>query len=210
MMENFNIATFMMSISALILGITVHEWAHAISADKLGDSTPRSQGRVTLWPLAHLDPMGTILMVVSTATGFGFGWGKPVMTQPANYRINPRIGDSLVSVAGPISNLVLAFFFAFVLRLNLLAPDDPFHIWLQKIVLINVVLFCFNLIPVYPLDGSHLLANALPVPMAESYRKFMAQFGVFIFLGLVLSGVLSKVMLPAVAVVYQFLLYSGN
>lgn len=209
-MEDFNIAKFLMLMSALVLGITVHEWAHAISADRLGDPTPRSQGRVTLWPLAHLDPFGTLMMIISSVTGLGFGWGKPVMTQPANYTINPRIAGSLVAVAGPISNLVLAFCFAFLLRLHLLPPEDAFTVWMTELVWVNVVLFCFNLIPVYPLDGSHLLANALPVPMGEAYRQFMAQYGFFIFLALVMSKALSVVMSPAANAVYEFLIYSGT
>lgn len=208
-MQEFNLAHFVMTISALILAITVHEWAHAITADKLGDDTPRSQGRVTLWPLAHLDPLGTILMIVTTIVGVGFGWGRPVLTNPLNYKINPRIADSLVSVAGPLSNLFLAAFFAFLLRLGVIG-DEAFVVWTERIILINIVLLLFNLLPIYPLDGSHLFANALPVPMAERYRLFMTQFGFFLFLAVMMSGVTTTILMPAVRSVYIFLVHSGT
>src|SRR5687768_8084188 len=115
MLEDFNISIFLMTMLALVLAITVHEFSHAIAADRLGDHTPRSQGRVTLSPLAHLDPMGSIFMVVSALVGFGVGWGRPVLTNPNNYRINRRIADSLVAFAGPLSNLVLAALFSILI-----------------------------------------------------------------------------------------------
>src|SRR5882724_11393502 len=107
-MEGFDsrwVAWFIMSLTTLILAITVHEFAHAIVADKLGDTTPRSQGRVTLWPLAHLDPIGTVLMIATLIFGFGIGWGRPVQTDSSQYRINRRLGMALVAVAGPITNI---------------------------------------------------------------------------------------------------------
>lgn len=180
-----------MTMLALAASITVHEWAHAISADKLGDDTPRSQGRVTLWPGAHLDPIGSVMMIISSIVGFGIGWGRPVLTNPNNYRINRRAGDSLVALAGPVSNLVIAAVFAMLLRFDVFpaGADGAFwEVWTIIIVLVNIALFLFNLIPVYPLDGSHLLANSLPPPMAEGYLRFSQQFGIFIFLALIMSG----------------------
>jgi Zn-dependent protease len=204
-MENFDFAGFVMSISAFVLGITVHEWAHAASADALGDTTPRSQGRVTLWPLAHLDPVGTALMIISTITGFGFGWGRPVLVDPRQFRIDPRIADSLVAAAGPFSNLVIAALFAGLYHLHVFPPGDAFEAFTLRIILVNVGLCVFNLIPVYPLDGSHLLANALPRPMAEAYLDFSQRFGIFIFVALVLTGVTRLLMVPAVVAVIQLL-----
>lgn len=205
MLQDFNLALFVMKMTALVLGITVHEWAHAISADRLGDTTPRRQGRVTLWPLAHLDPIGSILMLVSALIGFGIGWGRPVQTDPRQYKINRRVADSLVSFAGPLSNLVIAAVFALILRANVLPADDPFTMWARVTVLINISLFVFNLIPIYPLDGSHLLANALPEKLADGYRRVMYQFGIFIFLALVMSGKLSLILIPACGTIYRFL-----
>jgi Zn-dependent protease len=204
-MEGFNISSFVMTITALILGITVHEAAHAVVADRLGDTTPRSQGRVTLWPLAHLDPIGTIFMVMTVLTGFGIGWGKPVLTNPNLYKINMRVADSLVAVAGPISNLILALIFSGLLRLNVFPEGDPFQMWALIIVLVNASLFVFNLLPIYPLDGSHLLANALPPQMGEAYRRIMMQYGLFIFLGLLLLQVPRLLMAPAIGAMVKFL-----
>jgi Zn-dependent protease len=205
-MDGFDISKFIMTITALILGITVHEAAHAIVADRLGDNTPRSQGRVTLWPLAHLDPIGTLFMVMTVLTGFGIGWGKPVMTDPRQYKINWRVADSLVAVAGPISNLILAVLFSLVVRFQLFPPDDPFHMWAVIIVVVNTALFLFNLLPFYPLDGSHLLANALPAQMGEAYRRTMMQYGLIIFVGLLLLRIPSMLLAPAVMTMVQFLI----
>jgi Zn-dependent protease len=208
-MQNFNLSEFLMLMVALVLGITVHEFSHAITADRLGDDTPRSQGRVTLSPLAHLDPTGTLFMAVSAAIGFGIGWGRPVLTNPGNYRIDRRIADSLVSFAGPLSNLVLAALFAVVVRAGIFPPTDAYAVLVERIVLVNILLFFFNLIPLYPLDGSHLLANALPPGMREGYYRMMAQFGFLLFLGLALSGVLGRLIIPPARSVFLFLVGAG-
>ncbi len=205
MLENFDISQFLMVMVALVLGITVHEFAHAITADRLGDPTPRSQGRVTLSPASHLDPVGTIFMVVSSVIGFGIGWGRPVLTNPGNYRINPRVAGSLVAFAGPLSNLVIAAFFSILIRLRVFPPGDAFFVLSNLIVLINIYLFFFNLIPLYPLDGSHLLANSMPPAMADAYYRFMAQWGFLIFLGLVMSRVLGTIIGPPAQAVFGFL-----
>lgn len=204
-MENFNLSEFLMLMVALVLGITVHEFSHAIAADRLGDPTPRSQGRVTLSPMAHLDPVGTLFMAVSAAVGMGIGWGRPVLTNPDNYSINRRIGDSIVSFAGPLSNLVLAALFAIVVRAGVFPPGDAYNVLVHNIVLVNLFLFFFNLIPLYPLDGSHLLANALPPAMAQGYYRLMAQWGFLLFIGLALSGVLGTIIGPPAVRVYAFL-----
>lgn len=208
-MENFDISRFLMYMLAFVLAITVHEWAHAITADRLGDDTPRAQGRVTLSPLAHLDPMGSLMMAVSAIVGYGIGWGRPVLTNPSNYRMNPRVGDSLVSFAGPLSNMVLAGVFALLYRSGLVANDPAFNTLAQVIVFVNVFLFFFNLIPVYPLDGSHLLANSLPPPLAQSYYQFMAQWGFFLFIGLAISGLLGRIIGPPALLVIRWLLGVG-
>ena len=208
-MENFNLSVFLMLMVALVLGITVHEFAHAITADRLGDPTPRSQGRVTLSPLAHLDPVGTLFMAVSAVIGFGIGWGRPVQTNPNNYTINRRLGHALVSFAGPFSNMVLAVLFAMLVRANVFPPGDAYAELVLRIVVVNVLLFFFNLIPLYPLDGSHLLANALPPPLMEGYYRFMAQWGFLLFLGLALSGVLGSIIWPPASFVIAFLIGRG-
>lgn len=207
-MQNFDISLFLMFVVAIVLALTVHEFAHAFVADRLGDDVPRSQGRVTLSPLAHLDPLGSVFILVTYFAGIGVGWGRPVQTNPNNYRINRRLGHSLVSIAGPISNVILAGLFALVLRSGLVPVGDAFDILLERIIWTNLLLFFFNLIPVYPLDGSHLLANALPPAMTEGYYRIMSQFGIFLFLALVISGVLGPLILPPA--LRLFLLLTGR
>jgi len=192
-----NPGLWLITVVTLLFSIAIHEWAHAVSADYLGDDTPRRQGRVTLWPLVHWDPIGTLFMLISTWTGFGLGWGRPVMTNPANYtRTSPRVGDSLVAFAGPLSNILIAAVFGTLLRFGVLDFDHFFMIWGRIIVLVNVGLFCFNLLPIYPLDGSHIFLNALPGPAGENLRRFMQQFGIFIFLALVMSRALGPILNP--------------
>lgn len=197
-MEHRDIAVILMTITALILAITVHEWAHAITADFLGDDTPRRQGRVTLWPPAHLDPIGTILMIATVVFGIGLGWGKPVESDPNRYRINWRLGWALVAGAGPLSNLILAAVFGTLLRTHILPLDDMFTIWIIQIVLVNISLFLFNLLPIYPLDGSKLLAMALPRKMGDEFLRFQAQFGWVLLILVIFSRILRPILWPAI------------
>ena len=202
----FNLNAFLMYLMAIVLGITVHEFAHAYSADRLGDDVPRRQGRVTLSPLAHLDPFGTLFFVVSYLAGAGIGWGRPVQTDINNYRINRRLGHAIVVVAGPLSNLVLATLFALVLRAGIVPQSEAWLLVLiDQIITTNILLFFFNLIPLYPLDGSHLLAAALPPRMAEGYYRFMGQWGFLLFIALAMSRVTTLLIWPPAAAVYAFL-----
>lgn len=165
---------FVVWILALLLAITVHEFAHAFAADKLGDPTPRIQGRLTLNPLAHLDPVGTLMLLL-----FKFGWGKPVQFDPYNLQ-NPRRDAAIISFAGPLSNLILAGLLAIPINLgfipNLLIP----------FVLLNIVLAIFNLVPVHPLDGGKILVGLLPEDQSEDVDLFLRKYGLFIVLGLLL------------------------
>src|ERR1041385_4814712 len=103
--SNFDLTRFILMMAVLIIAITIHEFAHAITADRLGDPTPRRQGRISLLPPDHLDPLGTVMMVLSSLTGCGIGWGKPVQTNPGNFR-TPRKDQGIVAIAGPISNVL--------------------------------------------------------------------------------------------------------
>lgn len=138
------------SILGLIVALTVHEFAHALVADKLGDPTPRSQGRLSLNPLRHLDPIGTLMLFLVS-----FGWGKPVQIDPYNFK-NPRRDELLVALAGPVSNLILASFFA--LLHHLLGLNQ---IVFYVLIAYNLTLALFNLLPIYPLDGSKILLNLI-------------------------------------------------
>lgn len=203
----FDIADFLTWALAIVSAITIHEAAHAFAADRLGDDTPRRQGRVTLWPLAHLDPLGSLFMLVTYFSGFGVGWGRPVQFDPTNFRqsVNRRLGSALVAFAGPLSNMILAGVLSLVLRANLFPADDANTMILLKLIQINVLLFFFNLLPLFPLDGSHLLANAMPPPLAERYYELMRQWGFFIFIALVLTGALTPLIVQPASAVFSFL-----
>jgi len=145
---------------ALVVSISFHEFAHAWSANELGDSTARDQGRLTLNPLVHFDPMGALMIVFMAISGWGIGWGKPVPVNPYNLRTDARVGMGLTSAAGPFSNLVLAALFAIPLRLSISMPGLLAQ-FLFVLVVVNIGLALFNLIPLPPLDGFGVLQGIL-------------------------------------------------
>ncbi len=155
-----------LTIPGVLIAITFHEFAHAFAADKLGDDTPRMQGRLTLNPLHHLDPIGSILLLTA-----GFGWGKPVQINPRNFdrKISMTAGEAIVSFAGPLTNFILAFLFLIILYVinvtRIITNVEVLYILnlvLQYTVVINIGLGIFNLIPLPPLDGSKILNHFLP------------------------------------------------
>lgn len=182
----------------LILSIAVHEFGHAIVADKLGDRLPRYQGRVTLNPLVHADPIGTYALpiigyVLTAASGsgarIGFGWGKPVQVNP--YALRPgRVGMAYVAAAGPLANLVAASVVAVLFRGLVLAgvitgPDDFAWVLLITVVQFNIILGLFNLLPIPPLDGYNLVLPFLPADVAMTIQRY-APYGIMVLLLLVL------------------------
>jgi Zn-dependent protease len=173
---------FLAFVIAVIAGITFHEFSHAAVATLQGDKTARSQGRLTLNPLSHLDPLGSIALVVA-----GFGWGRPVPFSPAQLR-NRRVGAALVGLAGPAANFVLALASVVALRLLATSPFGTFNAdfrvkLLEALVAFNVILGVFNLLPVPPLDGSRLLSIFLP-PSRQNIVYFLDQYGIFLLLGI--------------------------
>lgn len=183
----FELREFVLMMAALVICITVHEFAHAYSAYRAGDRTPKVEGRISINPLAHLDPMGTIMMVVSSLSGFGIGWGKPVRVNPYNFR-HPRWDDLRVSLWGPLSNLLTAAVVGTAIRFGYARMSDPVLEFASILVTISIGLALFNLIPVTPLDGSHILSALLPDRLSRRYNSFMARNGAFVFLGLILLG----------------------
>jgi Zn-dependent protease len=178
-------------IVTLVIAFTVHEFAHAWSADQLGDDTPRLNGRLTLNPLAHLDPLGSLMLVVS-----GFGWAKPVPINPYALRRRTPAGTMLVSIAGPFSNLLMAILAALPFRagwLDLLATSGRIlpsaSDFLVEFIFINLILFFFNLIPLAPLDGEKVAEYLLP-PRGQDILYRFRPYGPFILIGLLFLGTL--------------------
>jgi Zn-dependent protease len=160
-----NPAFFLIWAISLIIAVTVHEFSHAFIADRLGDPTPKIMGRVTLNPLAHLDPIGTLAILIAN-----FGWGKPVQYDPYNLQ-NPKKDSLLISLAGPGSNLILAILASILIKTLL----PQFSIFLVPFLSINVGLAIFNLLPVPPLDGSKILAGILPTSSSIQWEIFSRQ-----------------------------------
>lgn len=197
----------LMMIPGILLGFVLHEFAHAKMADSLGDPTPRSQGRITLDPRAHIDWIGFFMIIF-----VGFGWAKPVMTNPRNYR-KPRRDDILVSIAGPFTNLLLAIIFLLLIKAfavtNLFSANEALQDNIISMLYyssqINVLLFVLNLLPFPAFDGYHVVVNVFNT---WKYRFFnlLEQYGMIIFILLAISGVLSKIITPIVDIVFTSLI----
>lgn len=193
------ILDYAIRIPAILIALTFHEYMHGRVAYALGDSTPKIQGRLTLNPIRHLDPLGSILLLI-----VGFGWAKPVEVNPFHFKGDRARGMLLVALAGPVTNLVLAFISAFILFLfgNSVAFLGGF---LQYLFGINVVLAVFNLLPVPPLDGSKILAGLLP----QEHRQVIyniERYGTIILLFLVITGFLGKILYPLVDLVEKLII----
>ncbi|MHB8069722.1 MAG: site-2 protease family protein [Desulfobaccales bacterium] len=189
----------------LLFSIVVHEVAHGYLALRNGDPTARLMGRLTLNPIPHIDPIGSIflpLLLLASGSGIIFGWAKPVPVNPLNFR-NYRWGEITVSAAGPLSNLALAVAFALLLHLGL------GNIGLMKMALwgvqINIFLALFNLIPIPPLDGSHILAILLPRDLARVYA-YLEPVGFILILVLFYTGIMGIFLMPLYRVIASFLL----
>jgi Zn-dependent protease len=179
----------------LLFSVIVHEVAHGYVALLNGDPTARIMGRITLNPLPHIDPIGTILLpllLIMTHAGVLFGWAKPVPVNPLNFR-NYRWGEFAVSAAGPLSNLALAAAFSVLLRLGV---DNPGLAQMAYFgVSINIFLALFNLIPIPPLDGSHILALLLPRELARLYSH-LQPVGFVLILVLFYTGIMGAIIMP--------------
>jgi len=200
------IRTALIGAPIIIFSLTVHEYFHAWTALRFGDTTARDMGRLTLNPLKHLDLMGTLMMVI---TQFRFGWAKPVPVNPLNLR-NRRVAQLWVSAAGPISNIGLAIIAGTVFRmvqatgLELAPMQSQF---LRFAVTINLILAVFNLIPLFPLDGSHILKSLLPEELELKLNQF-DRFAPLVLILLLISGVIWVFLWPPIAFLLQLILGS--
>lgn len=210
------VLSFIIQAPPFLLAISCHEAAHGWMAERKGDDTARMLGRVTLNPIKHLDPVGTLVFALTLVTmSIGFGWAKPV---PINTRKleNPKRDWLWVSLAGPGANILLALLSAVALHLIAwsLNPGtlaswrgvvEPVYNMLTISVYINVLLAMFNLLPVYPLDGSHLVEGLLPMRQALQFIR-LKPFGMIILLALIFTGFIDKVLFPLVFLVSRMML----
>lgn len=200
------------ALPAVLIAISFHEFAHAWMADKLGDETPRMQGRLTLNPLKHIDPIGFILLVFA-----GFGWGKPIQIDSRNFNrnVSQSKGESLVALAGPVMNFILAIIFAIILGVVYMFAPKAFlaqttigfviTILLQEIVIINIGLGVFNLIPLPPLDGSKVFINLFPY-RARTWILEHEQIFYYIFLAIWITGLAGIIITPIMSAIYNALM----
>ena len=211
--EQGALIAFVISIPGILIAITFHEFAHAFAADKLGDDTPRRQGRLSLNPFTHLDLFGTIMLVFA-----GFGWGKPVEINPRNFNrdISLNKAEAIVAAAGPIMNFIVAILFEIVLCImikfvpdlyvvggDILATSEVWKLVAQTIISvisINIGLGVFNLIPLPPLDGSKILSGFLPYN-ARNWLDSHSQIFEFIFIALWIVGILSLIISPLIYII---------
>ena len=204
-MPNIDFAQLLVGFLVLIVSLTVHEAAHAWSADRLGDSTARLLGRLSLNPAVHIDPIGTILFpLIAMVTNLPLiGWAKPVPVNPVRLGPNWRQKFMAIAAAGPASNLVLAVIAALILRLlpiNIGEADGTELVWrvvqaLTLVIQLNVLLALFNMVPIPPLDGGNVLAGLLTGPMATAFDQ-LRPYGFLILYGLMLTGVLWTIIDP--------------
>ncbi|MDP3678341.1 MAG: site-2 protease family protein [Methylotenera sp.] len=189
----------------VIFAITVHEAAHGYAAKYFGDMTAHNAGRITLNPLKHIDPFGTILLPALTIMlgGILFGWAKPVPVDFSRLR-NPKKDMLWVAAAGPASNLVMAVFWALMLKYSVLMPEAfilPLALMAKAGVMINIVLMVLNLLPLPPLDGGRIAVSLLPHHLAQPFAQ-LERYGFIILIVLLFTGVLSKILMPLIGVVY--------
>jgi len=190
-------------IVPVLFAITLHEAAHGWVAYKLGDPTAKSRGRITINPIKHIDPMGTVVVPIFLATlsGFVMGWAKPVPVEPRYFK-SPLLDMALVAVAGPASNFVMACFWAFFIVTvdAALNPSSTLSFLAdvgEKGIYINIILMVLNLLPIPPLDGGRVVAGILPPSLAKPFMQ-LERFGMIIILLLLVSGILGKIMWPIV------------
>jgi Zn-dependent protease len=199
-----NPLAFFIIFPLLLLSITIHEWAHCYVTDKLGDPTPRAKGRLTLNPLAHLDPIGTLAMLFT-----GFGWGRPAPFDPYNLK-EPVRDSAIIAAAGPLSNIIIATLAGIALRIGLVSSGTLLGIIMIQVITINLVLAVFNLVPVGPLDGAKVALALLPHDTAVEFENFMDRYGIMVLALLIIpwsggASPVSQLVYPVVDVLLRLI-----
>jgi len=209
------ISTLFVFVIPVIFAVTVHEVAHGWVANRFGDQTAKSMGRLTLNPVKHIDPVGTILVpaIMYFTSGFIFGWAKPV---PVNWRNlgHPRRDMAIVAIAGPVANLLMLLFWAMSAKIIISLGNDSNYLTQLLFIMcsigitINIVLMILNLFPILPLDGGRILTAMLPRNLAITFSR-LEPYGLIILVVLLLSGVLWKILLPLIggtqSLIYQLI-----
>lgn len=199
----FDIWSMLYTFPVILIALTVHEFSHGYAAHLLGDPTPKQQGRLTLNPLPHLDPLGTLMMLVAR-----FGWAKPVQVNPFYFKGNRQRGMLLVALAGPLSNVLVAFVGALLYNLlvtqvrDLLIQHNYLSYFIRSLVSINIYLAVFNLIPVPPLDGSKILLGLMPRQYHESIYS-LETYGPILLMLLILTNITGRVLVPIARIVIR-------
>jgi Zn-dependent protease len=200
---------FVAWLIAILIALSFHEFAHALAGYALGDSTAKREGRLTLNPLAHIDLLGFLMLIF-----IGFGWGKPVPFNPYNLNKYPKWGPAIISIAGPLANIILIIFFGILLKIlvvfTALGPENLLVQFLDILIMLNVFLIVFNLIPIPPLDGSKVLFTLLPSPKYDNFKYFLETRGPIILILLIILdsfssvSILSAIFNWAINLVYRF------
>ncbi|MCC5909913.1 MAG: site-2 protease family protein [Clostridiaceae bacterium] len=199
-MFSLDINTILLTLPGILLALTVHEFSHAYSAYLLGDPTAKHYGRLTLNPISHIDILGFLMLIF-----FRFGWAKPVPINPNNFT-NRKLGYFLVSIAGPMSNILLSIFLTFILGF-LIKFDMSTLVYnmLYFAIFINLVLAVFNLFPIPPLDGSKIILTLLPRSFEEKYYRFQ-KYSYIILILLLYFGFINRVLFPIVFYLFNLLM----
>ncbi len=209
------VSTLFVFVIPVIFAVTVHEVAHGWVASQFGDQTAKSMGRLTLNPVKHIDPVGTIVVpaIMYFTSGFIFGWAKPV---PVNWRNlgHPRRDMAIVAIAGPVANLLMLLFWAISAKIIMLLGNDSNYLTQLLLIMcsigitINIVLMILNLFPLLPLDGGRVLTAMLPQNLAMSFSR-LEPYGLIILVVLLFSGILWKILLPVLSatesLIYQLI-----
>lgn len=203
--SHISLQEIVMYLLAFLTAVTIHEYAHARVALAAGDETAKRQGRISLNPIDHLDPVGTVMFVVTMLNGFGIAWGKPVPINPSNFK-SPRWDLLRVSIAGPVSNILMAIALSVLLRWMGHGLAPTLVLLIVTCIMFNLVLAFFNMLPIPPLDGSKVLISLLPARSARNYEYTMGRYGMAILLIVLITGIGGRIIGPPIEMLSRVLI----